>query len=67
MPLVLIITESLDRTLMPLDHSIINNHKPGITGPNLQIALHLFTQLMLIDLFTDFQRKIPLKTFLDRE
>ena len=67
MPLVLIITESLDRNLMPLDHFIImNSHKLGIIGLNLQIAPHLFIQLMLIDQFIGFQQKIPLKTFSDR-
>ena len=64
MPLVLIITESLDRNLMPLDHFIItNSHKFGIIGLNLRLVLHLFTQLMLIDQFTCSQQKIPLKTF----
>ena len=52
----------------PRPHFIImNSHKLGIIGLNLQTAPHLFTQLMLIDLFTGFQQKIPLKTFLDRE
>ena len=67
MPLVLIITESLDHNLMPLDRFIItNSHKLVIIGPNLQTVPHLFIQLMLIDQFTGSQQKIPLKTFLDR-
>ena len=67
MPPVLIITESLDRNLMPLDRFIItNSHKLVIIGPNLQIVPHLFIQLMLIDQFIGSQQKIPHKTFLDR-
>ena len=66
-PPVLIITESLDHNLIPLDRFIImNSHKLGIIGPNLQIVPHLFTHLMLIDLFIGSQQKIPLKTFSDR-
>ena len=64
---VLTITESLDHNLMPLDRFILtNSHKLVIIGPNLQTVPHLFIQLMLIDQFTGSQRKIPLKTFLDR-
>ena len=67
MPLVIIITESLDHNLMPLDPFIImNSHKLGIIGLNLQIAPYLFIELMLIDQFIGFQQQIPLKTFLDR-
>ena len=44
---VLIITESVDNNLIPLDHFITtNSHKLGIIGLNLQIVPHLFTQLM---------------------
>ena len=61
-PLVLIITESLDRNLMPLVRFIItNSHKLVIIGPNLQIVPHLFTHLMLIDLFIGSQQKYPSK------
>ena len=52
MPPVLIITESLDHNLTPLDHFIImNSHKLGL---NLQIAPHLSIQLMLIDQFIPY-------------
>ena len=46
------ITESLDYNLSTLDHFIImNSHKLGIIGLNLQIAPHLSIQLMLIHQF----------------
>ena len=65
---LLIITESIDHNLMPLDHFIImNSQKLGIIGLNLQIAPHLFTQLMLTDQFIGSQQKIPLQIFFDRE
>ena len=68
MPPVLIVAESLDHNLLLLDHFItMNSQKLGIIGPNLQIAPHLFTQLMLTDKFIGSQQKLPLQTFVDRE
>ena len=51
-----------------IDHFIImDSHKLGIIGLNLQTAPHLFTQLMLIDQFIGFQQEILLPVFFDRE
>ena len=66
--LVLKINESLDHNLTLLDHFItMNSNKFGIIGPNLQIAPHLFAQLMFLDQFIGSQQNKPLQNILDRE
>ena len=65
---VLIITESLDHNLIPLDIFITtNSHKLGIIGLNLQIAPHLFSQLMLIDQFMIAQLQYKTDTVVKKQ